>query len=425
MAGVPAGINVTLPTETADGEISGTPTSAGSGTITITATNSEGSDDWTLGFTTAAPLVAPAFSDNTGDAQNWTVGTAIASITIPRASGNPDPTYSLVSSPAGINVSLPTTGADGAITGTPTAAGSGTVWIRALNSEGSANWTVAYTTVAPVVTRTGSGEPGEVTAAGIEGTGRSIVPLLLSDWSTPSGQVDVFVALIEIEVSGTDRYRESTGVGTLLDGDMEFQSDYGWDRIGITTGNTRINFAQQVSRTLDAQTLFEGGGEYAVGTVYAQDLDGVESQAVEDIPAERIGTSGINIENTLNQAFFDKVAGLATGNRLIVAFTSPSVPVTGSGEAGEAAASGVEGTGRKIDAAARTGSGEAGSVATAGIEGTGQAIPVVVRTGSGEPGEVAAAGIEGTGRKISVVPLMLSSRLEHAGRRDGCLRRAY
>ena len=51
----------------------------------------------------------------------WTVGTAITSITIPRASGNPNPTYQLVSSPAGINVSLPTTGADGAITGTPTA----------------------------------------------------------------------------------------------------------------------------------------------------------------------------------------------------------------------------------------------------------------------------------------------------------------
>ena len=61
MAGVPAGISVTLPTETADGSITGTPTGATNGTITITATNSEGSDDWTLDFTTAADTVAPAF----------------------------------------------------------------------------------------------------------------------------------------------------------------------------------------------------------------------------------------------------------------------------------------------------------------------------------------------------------------------------
>ena len=84
-----------------------------------------------------------------GDAQNWTVGTAIASIPIPRATGTPEPTYQLITGgPAGIDVSLPTSGADGSITGTPSAAGSGTIWIRAVNDEGSSNWTVAYTTAA-------------------------------------------------------------------------------------------------------------------------------------------------------------------------------------------------------------------------------------------------------------------------------------
>ena len=38
------------PIETADGSITGTPTAVGSGTITITATNSEGSDDWTVAY---------------------------------------------------------------------------------------------------------------------------------------------------------------------------------------------------------------------------------------------------------------------------------------------------------------------------------------------------------------------------------------
>ena len=39
--------------------ISGTPTAVGTGTITVTATNSEGSDDWTISYTTAAEIITP------------------------------------------------------------------------------------------------------------------------------------------------------------------------------------------------------------------------------------------------------------------------------------------------------------------------------------------------------------------------------
>ena len=72
---------------------------------------------------------------------------------------------------------------------------------------------------------------------------------------------------------------------------------------------------------------------------------------------------------------------------------------TGTGEPGEPAAAGVEGTGRKIDAATRTGSGEAGEVTAAGVEGVGDIVRPK-HTGTGEAGEVAAAGVEGTGRKL-------------------------
>ena len=131
--------------------ISGTPTAVGSGTITIRATNAGGTADWTVDYTTAAALVAPSFVGGNGDAQNWTVGTAIASVAIPQATGVPDPTYSQIgTAPAGIIVTLPTSGADGAITGTPTVVGSGTIRIGASNSEGVVNWTVTYTiTVLP------------------------------------------------------------------------------------------------------------------------------------------------------------------------------------------------------------------------------------------------------------------------------------
>ena len=53
--------------------------------------------------TLAAPplLTAPSFTDDTGNAQTWTAGTAITSITVPAASGNPTPTYA-ANLPAGL-----------------------------------------------------------------------------------------------------------------------------------------------------------------------------------------------------------------------------------------------------------------------------------------------------------------------------------
>ena len=93
--------------------------------------------------------VAPSFADDTGDAQSWTQNTAIASITVPEATGTPGPTYAVVGSlPAGVSFST----SSRVISGTPTATGSGTITIRATNSEGSDDWTVAYTTAAPPAT---------------------------------------------------------------------------------------------------------------------------------------------------------------------------------------------------------------------------------------------------------------------------------
>ena len=155
---VPAATGTPAPTYTAVGSlpagiafntttraISGTPTAVGSGTITIRATNSEGSDDWTVTYAVAAALTVPVFSDDTGIAQNWTLGTAIATVTVPTADGNPTPSYAAVGAlPAGINFNT----GNRQLTGTPTAAGSGTIRIRATNSQGSDDWTVTYTTSA-------------------------------------------------------------------------------------------------------------------------------------------------------------------------------------------------------------------------------------------------------------------------------------
>ena len=100
---------------------------------------------------TPTTLTAPAFADDTGDAQTWTMGVAIAGITVPTATGNPTPTYATVGAlPAGITFDT----AMRVIAGTPTAVGSGTITIRATNSEGNDDWTVAYTTNAAATTTT-------------------------------------------------------------------------------------------------------------------------------------------------------------------------------------------------------------------------------------------------------------------------------
>ena len=83
---------------------------------------------------------APVFVDDTGDAQAWTQNVAIAPITVPAASGSPTPTYAAVGSlPAGIAFDVTTR----VLSGAPTDIGSGTITIRATNSEGDDDWTVA------------------------------------------------------------------------------------------------------------------------------------------------------------------------------------------------------------------------------------------------------------------------------------------
>ena len=117
------------------------------GVLDTTISSTEGATAFTLSLTSPdVSLTTPAFSDDTGDAQSWTQNQAITPLTVPAATGNPAPTYAAVGSlPSGINFNSSTR----VISGTPTAISNGTITIRATNSEGSADWTIAYVTTAP------------------------------------------------------------------------------------------------------------------------------------------------------------------------------------------------------------------------------------------------------------------------------------
>ena len=123
--------------------LSGAPTAVGSGTIRIRATNSEGTADWTVAYTTNPANAAPSFVVDTGNPQTWMQNQSITPLTVPAAQGFPAPAYATVGAlPAGLAFDVITR----VLSGAPTAVGSGTIRIRATNSEGTADWTVAYTT---------------------------------------------------------------------------------------------------------------------------------------------------------------------------------------------------------------------------------------------------------------------------------------
>ena len=147
--GLPAGLSV----NTSTGLISGTPTAAGTSTVTLSATNGGGTGNatLTLTITVGAPVITSATT------ASGTVGTAFSyQIT----ATNTPTSYGATGLPAGLSVNS----TDGLISGTPTAAGTSTVTLSATNGGGTGNATLTLTIAAgaPVITSatTASGTVG-------------------------------------------------------------------------------------------------------------------------------------------------------------------------------------------------------------------------------------------------------------------------
>ncbi|HEX2854355.1 MAG TPA: putative Ig domain-containing protein [Opitutaceae bacterium] len=140
--GLPTGLSIAAAT----GVISGTPIASGTSNVIIGATNASGTGNATLTITVAASTNAPII---TGAATApASVGTAvnyqIAATGVPTA-------YTAAGLPAGLSLNPST----GAITGTPTAAGTSIVVLTATNAFGTGNSTltitVAAANVAPII----------------------------------------------------------------------------------------------------------------------------------------------------------------------------------------------------------------------------------------------------------------------------------
>ena len=159
VTGLPAGLTVNSKT----GLIHGTPTTAGTSKVTLSATNRRGTGSATLAISiaAAAPVITSALSA-TGQ-----VGSAFSyQIT----AKNSPTSYGAASLPTGLTISSAT----GLISGTPTAAGAASVTLSAANSGGTANAALALSVSvpAPVITSatTAAGKVGSAFSYQISAT---------------------------------------------------------------------------------------------------------------------------------------------------------------------------------------------------------------------------------------------------------------
>lgn len=131
--GLPTGLSV----NSGNGLISGIPTTAGTSTVTLSATNSDGTGNATLTLTIAPgpPVITSATTAN---------GTAGVAFSYQITATNAPTSYGASGLPSGLSVNTGT----GVISGTPTAAGTSTVTLTATNAAGPGTATLTLT-IAP------------------------------------------------------------------------------------------------------------------------------------------------------------------------------------------------------------------------------------------------------------------------------------
>jgi hypothetical protein len=143
--GLPAGLSI----NSATGRITGTPTTDGSSTVTVIATDGNGATGSATFSWTVASGTPPSLTVTNPGPQSGTVGTAVTPLQI-QATATPAGqtlTYSATGQPTGLSINSST----GVISGTPTVAGSNTVTVTVMDSMGATfsvmfTWTVSTTT---------------------------------------------------------------------------------------------------------------------------------------------------------------------------------------------------------------------------------------------------------------------------------------
>ncbi len=174
--GLPAGVTI----DTATGQVSGTPQSAGTFNVTITAEDSVGDSTAsnTFAIVVAAPANAePVFSGSIAS-QSVVLGTALQPITGSFSDADNDTlVFSASGLPTGVTINTTT----GVVSGTPTAVGGSSVAITATDPDGdsavSNTFTITVTALPNTVPAFSGPIPDQVGVVG-----DPVVPLMLADF---------------------------------------------------------------------------------------------------------------------------------------------------------------------------------------------------------------------------------------------------
>ncbi|WP_444995089.1 BspA family leucine-rich repeat surface protein [Aliikangiella sp. IMCC44359] len=158
---LPAGLQVTVSTDSTTCEITGTPTTAQQETThTITATNSAGNGSASVSIVVVASTAPPALADSTP--KTYIINSAMPVYQFSNTGGGSLTDCSADTLPAGLQVVISTDTNTCEITGTPTATSENTHIITATNNNGSSNATISITTITevPFITRWKTDNPG-------------------------------------------------------------------------------------------------------------------------------------------------------------------------------------------------------------------------------------------------------------------------
>jgi len=326
-SGLPSGLSINA----GSGQVSGTPTAAGTFDVSITAEDNIGAttDSNTFLIVIAAPVnQAPVFSGSVAS-QNVTAGTAL----LPISGTFTDPegdalTFTASGLPANVGINSAT----GVISGTPTAIGSSSVVITATDSEGNSDSSNTFTISVTAIPNNPPVLSGSIAdQAGIVGT--AVTPLALASFFSDTDQGDSLTVVLAPNatlpaglainaagtISGTPTAAGTTSlVAVATDEDGASVSSNSFDYV-IGLGNVAPNI---VSRTpAGALTLTDGDTETiditvtdeslstVVFTSTSSDTDVVEVSSVADdeylLEATGTGTATVTIVATDAQGLSD------------------------------------------------------------------------------------------------------------------------
>jgi hypothetical protein len=146
--GLPAGLSI----NSSSGLISGTPTAAGTSTVTVSATDTTGAEGSATFTWTVNPAGGNTVTVTNPGSQSWTVGTAASlQVSASDSASGQTLTYSATGLPAGLSINS----SSGLISGTPTTASTGSSTVTVTDTTGAkGSATFSWT-----VNASGNGEP--------------------------------------------------------------------------------------------------------------------------------------------------------------------------------------------------------------------------------------------------------------------------